>query len=151
MNTDLMFSSEDMTWETPQDLFDKLNEEFHFTTDVCASETTAKCEHYYDEEINGLEQEWTGTCWMNPPYGRQIGIWLQKAYEASLNGTIVVCLIPSRTETKYWHKYCMRASEIRFLTRRLKFGQATAGAPFPSAIVIFDISKHKPVIVAYDI
>ena len=138
MNTDLMFSSDDMTWETPQNLFNKLNDEFHFTLDVCALPQTAKCKEYYTPEIDGLKQEWEGICWMNPPYGRQIGIWLKKAYEESLKGITVVCLIPSRTDTKYWHDYCMKSSEIRFVKGRLKFGNSTNSAPFPSAIVIFN-------------
>lgn len=138
VNTDVMFSSDDMTYETPQYLFNKLNKEFHFTVDVCALPKTAKCEEYYTPEIDGLKQEWKGVCWMNPPYGRQIGIWLKKAYEESLKGAKIICLIPSRTDTKYWHEYCMKASEIRFIKGRLKFGEATNSAPFPSAIVIFD-------------
>ena len=138
LNTDVMFSSDDMTYETPQYLFNKLNKEFHFTIDVCALPKTAKCEDYYTPEIDGLKQDWKGVCWMNPPYGRQIGIWLKKAYEESLKGAKIICLIPSRTDTKYWHEYCMKASEIRFIKGRLKFGEATNSAPFPSAIVIFD-------------
>jgi phage N-6-adenine-methyltransferase len=138
LNTKVMFSSEDMTYETPQDLFDKLNDEFHFTLDVCALPETAKCKNYYTPEIDGLKQKWKGTCWMNPPYGRQIGEWLKKAYEESLKSVIVVCLIPSRTDTKYFHDYCMKASEIRFIKGRLKFGKETNSAPFPSAIIIFN-------------
>lgn len=133
-----MFSSKDMTYGTPQNLFDKLDEEFHFTTDVCALSETAKCEDYYTPEIDGLKQDWNGVCWMNPPYGRDIGVWLEKAYiDSEKNDSTVVCLIPSRTDTKYWHDYCMKASEIRFIKGRLKFGEATNAAPFPSAIIIF--------------
>ena len=86
MNNQLMFSSVDMTYETPQDLFDRLHAEFNFNLDVCALENTAKCKTYFTPEIDGLKQDWIGTCWMNPPYGREIGIWLKKAYEESLNG-----------------------------------------------------------------
>jgi len=131
-----MFSSDDMTWETPQNLFNKLNDEFHFTLDVCALPNTAKCKEYYTPEIDGLKQEWKGVCWMNPPYGRQIGVWLKKAYEESLKGIMVVCLIPSRTDTKYWHDYCMKSSEIRFIKGRLKFGDGKNSAPFPSMLII---------------
>jgi len=141
MNTELMFSSKDMTWETPQDIFDKLNKEFNFTLDVCALPETAKCKDYYTPEIDGLKQKWNGICWMNPPYGRQLGVWIKKAYEESLNGNVVVCLIPSRTDTKYWHDYCMKASEIRFIRGRLKFGNSDTSAPFPSAIIVFDNSN----------
>lgn len=141
MNTELMFSSKDMTWETPQDIFDKLNKEFNFNLDVCALPETAKCKDYYTPEIDGLKQKWNGICWMNPPYGRQLGVWIKKAYEESLNGNVVVCLIPSRTDTKYWHDYCMKASEIRFIRGRLKFGNSDTSAPFPSAIIVFDNSN----------
>ena len=151
MNTDLMFSSDDMTWETPQNLFNKLNDEFHFTLDVCALPQTAKCKEYYTPEIDGLKQEWEGICWMNPPYGRQIGIWLKKAYEESLKGITVVCLIPSRTDTKYWHDYCMKSSEIRFVKGRLKFGNSTNSAPFPSAIVIFNNDNSDLKINSYNL
>ena len=138
MNTNLMFSSEDMMWSTPQDFFDKLDEEFNFTLDPCCVPSTAKCDTYFTPEINGLKQSWKGyTVFMNPPYGREISLWLQKAYNESLNGTTVVCLIPSRTDTKYWHDYCMKASEIRFVKGRLKFGDSKNSAPFPSAVVIF--------------
>ena len=139
MNTDLMFSSNDMTWETPQWLFNKLDKEFNFTLDVCALPETAKCKNYYTPQIDGLKQDWEDNiCWMNPPYGREIGVWIEKAYNESLKGATVVCLIPSRTDTKYWHDYCMKASEIRFIKGRLKFGNSKNSAPFPSAIVIFN-------------
>ena len=150
MNTDLMFSSYDMTWGTPQSLFDQLNNEFNFNTDVCALSTNSKCSNYYTPEIDGLKQEWKGTCWMNPPYGREIGIWLKKAYEESLKGTIVVCLIPARTDTKYWHEYCMKASEIRFVKGRLKFGNSTNSAPFPSAIIVFNKDNKGLAVSAYN-
>lgn len=150
MNTDLMFSSDDMTWETPQYLFDKLNDEFKFNLDVCALPKTSKCKTYYTPEIDGLKQEWKGVCWMNPPYGRHIGEWLKKAYEESLKGSTVVCLIPSRTDTKYWHDYCMKASEIRFVKGRLKFGNSINSAPFPSAIIVFDKGNSDLKINAYN-
>lgn len=135
-----MFSSKDMTWETPIELFNKLNDEFNFTLDVCALKETAKCDKFFSPEIDGLKQDWSNNvCWMNPPYGRQIQLWLEKAYNESLkDNTTVVCLIPSRTDTKYWHNYCMNASEIRFIKGRLKFGNSKNSAPFPSAIIIFN-------------
>ena len=144
MNTDLMFSSNDMTWETPQWLFNKLDKEFNFTLDVCALPETAKCKNYYTPQIDGLKQDWEDNiCWMNPPYGREIGVWIEKAYNESLKGATVVCLIPSRTDTKYWHDYCMKASEIRFIKGRLKFGNSKNSAPFPSAIVIFNGKQNS--------
>ena len=85
---------------------------------------------------DGLQQNWTGMCWMNPPYGKEIGKWLKKAYESSINGAIVVCLIPARTDTAWWHDYVMKG-KIRFIRGRLKFGGNKNSAPFPSAIVVF--------------
>ena len=141
INQGLFTSNTDM-WATPLDFFIKLNEEFNFETDVCAIESNAKCKKYFTPEMNGLKQEWNGVCWMNPPYGRGIGEWIKKAYESSLNGATVVCLIPSRTDTRWWHDYCMKG-EIRLVKGRLKFGDSKNSAPFPSAIVIF--SKNAKV------
>ncbi|NCB45258.1 MAG: adenine methyltransferase [Clostridia bacterium] len=131
-----MFTSRTDEWGTPQYLFDELNEEFGFKTDVCALPWNTKCAKYFTPEQNGLLQEWRGVCWMNPPYGRQIGLWVEKAYESSKNGATVVCLLPSRTDTAWWHDYCMKG-EIRLLRGRLKFGDSKNSAPFPSAVVIF--------------
>lgn len=131
-----IFTSNTDLWATPQDFFDRLNEEFGFELDVCAIAENAKCNRYYSPEIDGLKQEWEGVCWMNPPYGRSIGEWVKKAYQSSLAGAIVVCLIPARTDTRWWHDYCMKG-EIRFVKGRLKFGNSKNSAPFPSAIVIF--------------
>ena len=150
MNTEIMFSSNDMTWETPLELFKELDEEFHFNTDVCAVPETAKCKEYYTPEIDGLKQKWHGVCWMNPPYGKDIGKWMEKAYNESLNGVIVVCLIPARTDTKYWHNYCFKASEIRFIKGRLRFGNSNNSAPFPSAIVIFNNNVKNNIIKPID-
>ena len=141
VNQGLFTSNTDM-WATPLDFFIKLNEEFNFETDVCAIESNAKCKKFFTPEMNGLKQEWTGVCWMNPPYGRGIGEWIKKAYESSLNGATVVCLIPSRTDTKWWHDYCMKG-EVRLVKGRLKFGDSKNSAPFPSAVVIF--SKNAKV------
>jgi phage N-6-adenine-methyltransferase len=125
-------------WGTPKALFAMLDAEFHFTVDVCASPHNAKCARYYTEEIDSFTQEWRGVCWMNPPYGRDIERWMQKAYESSLSGATVVCLVFSRTDTKWWHRWAMKADEIRFIKGRVKFeGGANGGAPFPSAVVIF--------------
>jgi len=130
------FSSATDEWPTPQDFFDRLNEEFHFTLDVCATPENAKCPRYYTKRENGLLQKWEGVCWMNPPYGREIGKWVKKAYESALDGATVVCLLPARTDTSWWHDYCMKG-EIRFVRGRLKFGDANENAPFPSVVVVF--------------
>lgn len=144
-----MFSSASDNWETPQKLFDVLNDEFGFTLDVCASEENHKCPKYYTVDNNGLTQEWTGVCWMNPPYGSTIGQWIAKA---ATSGTTVVCLVPSRTDTRWWHDYCMKAKEIRLVRGRLKFGNCKNSAPFPSAIVVFDGIRHdNPLVTAFDL
>lgn len=150
MNTNLMFSSEDLSWETPQWLFDILNDEFNFTLDVCAVEATAKCERYFSPSEDGLSQEWTGICFMNPPYGREIGKWIKKAYEESRkDNCIVVALIASRTDTRYWHDYVMKAKEVRLIKGRLVFGQPgkvnVDPAPFPSAVVVFSNESETPI------
>ena len=131
------FSSKTDLWATPQDFFDSLNAEFGFTLDVCALPENAKCERYFSPADNGLEQDWKGICWMNPPYGREIGHWIRKAYESSLNGTTVVCLVPARTDTRWWHTWVKDVAEVRFIRGRLKFGGSKNSAPFPSALVIF--------------
>lgn len=136
MNKKLMFSSETDLWETPQATFDALDKEFHFTLDVCALPTNAKVNNYFTPEMDGLSQEWVGACWMNPPYGREIKAWLMKAYESSIRGATVVCLLPARTDTSWWHDYVIKG-EVRFIRGRLKFGGHKNSAPFPSAIVIF--------------
>lgn len=147
MNTKLMFSSATDLWSTPQDTFDALNREFIFDLDVCATPENAKCSLYFTKAEDGLAQEWSAgdgfarDCWMNPPYGREIGKWVKKAYEESSKGNKVVCLLPARTDTAWWHDYCMKG-EIRFIRGRLKFGGQKNSAPFPSAVVIFR-SKAK--------
>lgn len=144
MNTELMFSSNDNTWETPISFFNRINDEFYFDLDVCASDENAKCSKYFTEEDDALSKDWKGVCWMNPPYGRQISKWIEKAYQESKKGATVVCLIPARTDTSYWHKFIFPyAKEIRFIKGRLKFGKSNNSAPFPSALVVFKNSKGQ--------
>jgi len=130
------FDSKRQDWETPDEVFVPLNAEFSFTLDVCATSENTKCPHYFTEEMNGLKQRWEGVCWMNPPFGSQ-GQWVRKAYEESQrNGTIVVCLLPARTNTNWWHDYVMRG-EVRFIRGRPKFKGAKHGLPQPLAVVVF--------------
>ena len=134
-----MFSSKTDQWATPQDFFDKLDEEFHFTLDPCADEFNHKCNTYFTEEIDGLTQDWSGhTVFCNPPYGSVIKEWVKKCHDESDEHHItVVMLIPARTDTQYFHKYIYGKSEIRFIQGRLKFGNSKNSAPFPSMVVIF--------------
>ncbi len=132
-------------WETPADLFEALDAEFHFTLDPCCTHQNAKCDKHFTLVENGLAQSWAGeSVFMNPPYGRQVGRWIQKALGEVMYGrcSVVVCLIPARTDTAWWHNCCMKG-EIRFLRGRLCFSHAdgtTGRAPFPSAVVIFNDS-----------
>lgn len=137
MNTQVMFSSATDMWATPRDFFDKLNEEFNFSLDVCATAENAKCGNYYTKEQDGLSMPWTGVCWCNPPYGREIGKWVAKAYASSAGGATVVMLLPARTDTKWFHDYIYGKAEIRFIKGRLKFGGSQNSAPFPSMVVVF--------------
>lgn len=139
MNTELMFSSKTDLWETPQDLFDKLNNEFQFTLDVCATPENAKCDKFYTKEQDGLKHPWKGTVWCNPPYGHGIGQWVRRALFASVSGSTVVRLLPARTDTKWFHDYIYKRNnvEIRFIRGRLKFGGSKNSAPFPSMVVVF--------------
>lgn len=134
-----MFSSKKQNWETPKNFFNKLNEEFNFTLDPCCEVETAKCEKFYTKEDDGLIQDWGGNnVFMNPPYGREQIKWIEKAYKESLKeNTIVICLIPARTDTRVWHDIIFPNAEVRFIKGRLKFGDSKNSAPFPSAIVIF--------------
>ena len=134
-----MFSSKTDMWATPQSFFDELNREFNFTLDPCATKENAKCKKYFTEEDDGLIQDWGGhIVFCNPPYGRQIGKWVEKCFKESKKlNTTVVMLIPARTDTKYFHEYIYNKSEIRFLKGRLKFGDSKNSAPFPSMIVVF--------------
>jgi len=131
-------------WATPQYIFDTLNERFHFTLDVCANRNNAKCRKYFTKKQDGLKQKWTGTCWCNPPYGIEIAKWVQKAYDSSLQGTTVVCLVPSATSTRWWHNYAMKG-KIEFIKGKVRFvrnGDDSSPAPFHSAIVIFQGKKR---------
>lgn len=153
MNTDLMFSSVSNEWETPDEFFQQLNSEFHFTLDPCCQEYSHKCAKFYTADMDGLSQSWEGErVFCNPPYGREIGHWVRKCYEeAQKPNTIVVMLIPARTDTRWFHEYIYQKNnvEIRFIKGRLKFINRqlmsytpdgdfqTQSAPFPSMAVIF--------------
>jgi site-specific DNA-methyltransferase (adenine-specific) len=131
------FSSASCEWETPQALFEELNRIFGgFTLDPCATSENAKCARYFTREDNGLTQPWSGKVFMNPPYGREIGSWVKKARAESQCGVLVVCLLPARVDTRWWHEYAKKG-HVYFLRGRLKFGAAANSAPFPSAIVTF--------------
>lgn len=131
------YSSNSDDWTTPADLFEALNDEFCFTLDPAATAANRKCEKFYTVEDNGLLQSWAGeVVFLNPPYGRDIRQWMQKALMESLFGAVVVCLVPARTDTRWWHDFAAKG-QVRFIKGRLKFGTAKYNAPFASAIVVF--------------
>ena len=134
-----LFSSAKEDWETPREFFERLDGEFHFDLDVCAFPHNAKCLAYFTKEDDGLARDWgKHTCWMNPPYGKDIKAWMTKALDASRRGATVVCLVPSRTDTAWWHDTVIAGgAEVRFVRGRLRFVGAEHPAPFPSAVVIF--------------
>ena len=146
-----LFSSNSKDWTTPPGFYENLNKIYKFTLDPCSSKLNHKCDKYFTIEDDGLNKSWKGeTVFMNPPYGREINKWIRKAAEeGQKKGTIVVCLIPARTDTKYWHDCCMKAHEIYFVKGRLKFFDSATklaknSAPFPSAVVVFK-SGHTAV------
>lgn len=134
----VLFSSKSDMWETPQYLFDKLNEEFNFELDACAVASNAKCDKFYSPEDDGLSQSWWDyRTWCNPPYGRSVGLWVKKASIESQLGGLVVMLLPARVDTAWFHNFIYNKAEVRFIRGRLKFGKVKTSAPFPSMIVIF--------------
>lgn len=122
-------------WETPPDLFAKYDAEFGFTLDAAANEQNAKCAMYFSE--NALAMRWHGVVWLNPPYGKQIGLWVEKAFKEAQEGATVVCLVPARTDSWWWHTFAEPYAEKRFIRGRIKFVGAQYNAPFPSAVLIF--------------
>ena len=139
-----LFASEKHDWETPAQFFAELNREFNFTLDPCCYPQTAKAKTYYTKSENGLIQNWAGhTVFCNPPYGSEIGEWAKKCYQESRKpGTTVVLLIPSRTDTAYFHDWIYRKAELRFVRGRLKFVGAKSSAPFPSMLAVYRVHCH---------
>lgn len=140
-----LLSSKNMCWCTPQDFFNELNNEFNFVLDPAATEKSAKCDLYYTPETDGLAQSWNrgGAVFCNPPYGRTISKWVEKAYRESLVVKYpIVLLIPARTDTKYFHNYIYGKAEIRFIKGRIHFtdeyGNTSYPSPFPSMVVIYN-------------
>lgn len=136
INKGLMSSNTD-EWATPIKLFEELDNKYHFTLDPCSTKENHKCKKYYTKEDNGLEKSWEGyKVYCNPPYGKEISKWVEKAYNENKKGTFVVMLLPARTDTKWFHNFIYKKHEIRFIKGRLKFNDGKQAAPFPSMIVI---------------
>lgn len=136
------FSSKYSSWETPLELFLEWDKKYQFTLDVCATSKNSKCPIFLDPEINGLTSHWEGNrCWMNPPYGREIKHWVKKAYmETRKPNTLVVGLLPARTDTEWFHEYVLDKARIEFVKKRISFlvdGAVKYPAPFPSLFAIW--------------
>jgi phage N-6-adenine-methyltransferase len=159
MNNALMFSKASDEWSTPQDFWEALNAEFHFDMDVAATSENTKCELLITQEDDALSMDWGGVCWLNPPYSK-CREFIAKAAEQAKKGCTVVCLVPSRTDTRWWHEHVWDRNkhmaqpgvEIRFVKGRLKFGTQAGpirtslrtkggpvnnSAPFPSVVLVF--------------
>ena len=148
------FESAKQDWTTPQEMWDRLNAEFGFTIDLAADSENAKCARYFSKDNDALKKEWPlGIGWLNPPYGDNSGklsTWVQKAFDETRKpGCTVVMLIPARTNTRWWHVYCMRASEIRLINGRPKFGNAVHGLPQPLALLVFSMITESPKLSSY--
>lgn len=131
------FSAQTCVWSTPEWLFAELDKEFGFTLDACALPENAKCKRFFTPDDDGLLQPWSGVVWCNPPYGNRIGDWAAKARMEVQNGVTTVCLLPARTDTRWFHEHILGRAEIRFVKGRLKFGGSENPAPFPSMIIIY--------------
>lgn len=140
MKTEVFFSCKTDQWETPQDFFDQLDNEFHFTLDPCADETNHKCERYFTKEQDGLQQDWSGeTVFCNPPYGRKVGKWVEKCFREVYQGSCkcAVLLLFANTDTRWFHDWIYHKAEVRFIKGRLKFGGGRVNSPKPSMVVIY--------------
>jgi phage N-6-adenine-methyltransferase len=143
----VMSSSQSVEFPTDPQVFAALSERYGpFNLDAAATAENAKCARYFTAADDGLAQTWTGRVWLNPPYGREVGKWVKKAWEsAQSSAELVVCLVPARTDTRWWHEYAVRG-EVEFVRGRLRFGRPTV-APFPSAVIVFRCetteTKHR--------
>jgi site-specific DNA-methyltransferase (adenine-specific) len=150
MNKKTMFSSKTGSWETPKELFDALDRRYGpFSLDPAATKETALCDIFLTEEDNGLDQAWPGRVFLNPPYGREIDKWIKKAHDEVETGAakIVVCLLPARTDTRWWHAYVMHAFKVWLIKGRIKFSGHKASAPFPSAIAVFKKAENRGTVI----
>jgi len=139
-----LYSTGNGEWETPDEVFQFLDNIFHFTLDAAATAKNTKCNWYIDEVMDALDCNWRelsdgGAVFLNPPYGRNVGKWVKKAWEESLRGGIeVVCLLPARTDTTWFHDYCLKYGTVAFIKGRIKFKGSSNSAPFPSMVVVFN-------------
>jgi len=147
MKNDALFSSKSDLWGTPPEVFRLLNDVYDFQLDAASTHENRLCHNHFTDNEDGLQRDWSEyrRVWLNPPYGRTIGKWMQKAYEESRKGCLVVCLVPARVDTRWWHEWVLHKTRVTFFKGRLRFirhcnGSAARGgsAPFPSALVIYE-------------
>ena len=148
-NEQQLFSSKRQDWATPWALFTEVSKEFNFVLDAAASKENRKCPNYFSVEDDALKQDWAikakgESVWLNPPYGRNIGVWIKKAYQESAKGCTVVCLTFARTDTRWWHDWAMKAAEIRLIPGRVTFIGGKSAAPAPSCLIVFDEKRRMP-------
>jgi len=115
----IAYSTGDGEWDTPRDMVQNLSRVFDFDVDVCATKENAVCQNFYDRERDGLSQQWCGLYWMNPPYGREIPMWMENMLHSPGTG---VCLLPARVGTRWWQRSMVKATHITFIQGRLKYG-----------------------------
>jgi phage N-6-adenine-methyltransferase len=130
------YSSNRDDWATPWHIFNHYDRLFHFTLDVAASKSNAKCQRFFTKQVDGLKQKWTGTCWLNPAFS-DIEKWCKKAYESAKAGATVVALLPVRTDTRWFHDHVSHG-HVKLLQGRITFVDADGPAPFPSMVVVWN-------------
>ena len=154
-----LWSSKDEKWRTPKYVFDHFNKEYKFNFDAAASPQNAKCKNFLSQSDNALESNWCRKgrrIWLNPPYSRQMGVWIEKAYKESQKGCLVACLVFARTDTAWWHDYVMKkAWKVHFIRGRIRFlsskdGKTKSAAPAPSCLIVFKPNKKKSPTVVSD-
>ncbi|MBO6899515.1 MAG: helix-turn-helix domain-containing protein [Shimia sp.] len=127
-------------WQTPPEIFVALEKVIgRFDLDPCAPSdvAAAHAKTVFTPKTNGLRQPWWGQVFMNPPYGREIKLWLEKASSEATAGVQIVGLVPARTDTAWWHNFVVGQADVVFLRGRLAFGDGTQAAPFPSALIFW--------------
>ena len=143
-----------LDWETPNDLFRVLDDEFHFVWDLAAGAHNSKVPNgsFFSEESSAFDHDWPrGPCWLNPPYGKGMNEWADRILEQTKLGTTVVMLIPVRSSTKWWHKLVPHASEVRLMKGRIQFVGADRRAPFPTCVIVFVPNSGPPSLSCIDI
>ena len=131
------FKSDSIEYSTPLKIVNPLIDEFGITKDVCASINNYKLSDYWTKEDNALAQFWIGNCWMNPPFSKDLNKWVKKACNDAIQfGGTKVCLIPVRSNTKWWAEVSVQ-SEIRFINGEVNFNDAERGLWLPMCIMIF--------------